>query len=165
MRWSLDCWLLTGIFVSLWTCWRIFDSEDCDLLRGSWRGLLQCCCASFRWGTVTDIMDTSGYSSPIRAYRDNAHRMRLSHDHDKSDPQNLCSLGVVDLDLSLSPDAFGLRAFDSTKRLTRMLPGFFPCELRLMLPDSLLGTDGFHDVVIKKPVRVSCMAIEPCFTS
>ena len=94
-------------------------------------------------------MDTSGYSSPIRVYRDNAHRMRLSHDRDESDPKNLCSLGVVDLDLSLSPDAFGLRAFDSTKPLTRMLPGSFPCELRPMLPDSSFGTDGFHDVVIE----------------
>ena len=103
----------------------------------------------FRRGTVTDIMDTSGYSSPIRACRDNAHRMRLSHDNDGSDPKNLCSLKVVELDLLLSPDAFGLRAFDSTKPLTRMLPGSFPCELRLMLPDSSLGTDGFHDVVIE----------------
>ena len=60
----------------------------------------------------------------------------------------MCSLGVVDLDLSLSPDAFGLRAFDHEKLLTRVLPGSTPCELRLMLPDSRLGTDGFHDVLI-----------------
>ena len=31
-------------------------------------------------------------------------------------PKDLCSLGVVDLDLSLSPDAFGLRAFDTCCR-------------------------------------------------
>ena len=29
-----------------------------------------------------------------------------------------------------------------------MLPGSNRCELRLMLPDSKLGTDGFHDVLI-----------------
>ena len=29
-----------------------------------------------------------------------------------------------------------------------MLPGSSRCELRLMLPDSRLGTDGFHDVLI-----------------
>ena len=75
--------------------------------------------------------------------------MWLSHDRNESDPKNLCSLGVVDLDSSLLPDAFGLRAFDSTKPLTQMLPGSFPCELRPMLPDSSLGTDGFHDVVIE----------------
>ena len=68
-------------------------------------------------------MDTSLYSSPIRTYVDNYHKMRVPNDTDMSDPQDLCSLGVVDLDLSLSPDAFGLRASDSSKPLTRMLPG------------------------------------------
>ena len=53
------------------------------------------------------------------------------------------------MDLLLSPDAFGLRAFDSKELLTRMLPGSSPCELRLMLPDSKVGTDGFHDVLIE----------------
>ena len=58
---------------------------------------------------------------------------------------NMYSLGVMDLDLSISPDVFGLRAFDNTKPVTRMLPGSSPCELRLMLPDDRLGNDGFHD--------------------
>ena len=53
------------------------------------------------------------------------------------------------LDLSLSPDAFCLRAFDSKKPLTRMLPGSLPCELRLMLPDSKIATNGFHDIVVE----------------
>ena len=60
----------------------------------------------------------------------------------------MCSLGVVDLDLSLSPDAFGLRAFDHEKPLTRILPGSNPCELQLMLLDSKLGTDRLHDAII-----------------
>ena len=47
---------------------------------------------------------------------------------DQSDPKDLSSLGVVDLDLSIAPDAFGLRAFDITKPLTRMLPGQFANE-------------------------------------
>ena len=63
-----------------------------------------------------DIMNTSGYSSPIRAYMDNSHRMRVSNDEDRSDPKDLGSLGVVDLDLSFSPDAFGMRAFDTVVR-------------------------------------------------
>ena len=58
---------------------------------------------------------------------------------------DMCSLGVVDLDLSISSDAFGLRAFDHEKPLIRMLPGSTPCELWLMLP---LGSDGFHDIMI-----------------
>ena len=60
---------------------------------------------------------------------------------------NMYSLGVTDLDLSISPDEFGLRAFDNTKPVTRMLPGSSPCELRLMVPDDKLGKDGFHDVM------------------
>ena len=63
---------------------------------------------------MTDIMNNWGYSSPIRVYMDNSHRMRVSHDEKR--------ISVVDMDLSLSPDAFGLRAFDSKKPLTRMLP-------------------------------------------
>ena len=62
---------------------------------------------------------------------------------------NMYSLGVMDLDLSISPGVFGLRAFDAEKLVTRMLPGSSPCELRLMLPDDKLGTDGFHDVIIE----------------
>ena len=78
---------------------------------------------------------------------DNYHKMRVSLDADRSDPKDLCSLGVVDLDLSLSPDVFGLRAFDTSKPLTRMLPGS-PCELWLMLPVSDIGPEGFHDIII-----------------
>ena len=58
------------------------------------------------------------------------------------------SLSVMDLDLSISPDVLGLRVFDKDKPITRMLLGSTPCELRLMLPDSQLGTDWFHDVII-----------------
>ena len=47
---------------------------------------------------MTDIMNTSGYSTPIRAYMDNSHRMRVSHDEDKSDPKNFGSTSVVNLD-------------------------------------------------------------------
>ena len=75
--------------------------------------------AVFRRSTVTDIMDTSGHSSPIWAYRANAHKMRVSHDEDSSNPKDLCSLSVVDL----SPDTFGLRAFDSFRDLVRVNSG------------------------------------------
>ena len=56
---------------------------------------------------------------------------------------NMDSLGVMDLDLSISPDVYGLWAF------AQMLPGSTPCELRLMLPDAKLGIDGFHDIIIE----------------
>ena len=112
---------------------------------------------------MTVMMDTSVYSSPIRAYIDNRHKMHVSHDENRSDPKDLYSLGVVDLDLSLSPDAFGLQAFDSKKLLTRMLPGSFPCELRLMLPDSKIATNGFHDIVATWPLPLLgvCRHISP----
>ena len=148
MRWSFGCWLLISLYVSTWTCWCLFDSEDCGLQRERWCELLQGCCALFRQGTVTDVMSTLEHSSPIWTYRAYARKMRVSHDEDWSSPKDMCSLGVVDVDLSLSPDAFGLRAFDNKKPLTRMLLGSSRCELRLMLPDSKLGTDGFHDVLI-----------------
>ena len=85
----------------------------------------------------------------LQTYLDNTHWMRVSNDREESDPMNLGLLGVVDLDFSLSPDVFVLRAFDDKLPLTRMLPGSSPCELRLLLPDFRIGTDGFHDVVIE----------------
>ena len=90
-----------------------------------------------------------GQSSVIATYRSKANRMRRSHDENGSIQMNLYSLGVMDLDLSISPDVFGLRAFDNTKPVTRMLPGSSPCELRLVVPDDKLGKDGFHDVLIE----------------
>ena len=102
----------------------------------------------FRLDTIARIMSTLGHSSPIWDHRAQAHEMWSSHDAKGSIQMDMCSLSVVDLDLSISPDAFGLQAFDHRKPLTRMLPGSTPCELRLMLPDSTMGSDGFHDIVI-----------------
>ena len=73
--------------------------------------------------------------------------MRRSHDENGLIQMNMDSLGVIDLDLSISPDVFGLRAFDATKPV--MLTGSLPCELRLMLPDDKLGIDGFQDILVE----------------
>ena len=81
--------------------------------------------------------------------------MRNSNDRNGSEVTNLCSLGVVDLDLSLCPDMFGLKAFDEKMAITRMLPGSSPCKLRLLLPDNKLGKDGFHDVVVENLIGSS----------
>ena len=151
MRWAFDCWQLTTIDLHCWIYWCIFCLVDCDLQCLLWRGLRSCCCALRRRSTGTCNMDTPGVGSPLQTYRDNTHRMRVSNDLEGSD--NMGSLGVVDLDLSLSPDVFGLRAFDDKLPLTRMLPGSNPCELRLLLPDSKMGTDGFH------------VAFQPCDAS
>ena len=67
-------------------------------------------------------MDSPGFASPIRTYRQNLSRMRESNDPNGSEVTTLCSLGVVDLNLSLCPDVFGLKAFDEKMPITRMLP-------------------------------------------
>ena len=90
-----------------------------------------------------------GQSSAIVAYQGQANCVRWSHDENGSIQMNMYSLAVKDLDLSISPDVFGLGAFDAMKPVTRMLPGSSPCELRLMLPGDKLGTDGFHDILVE----------------
>ena len=62
----------------------------------------------------------------VQKYVDNYYSMRSSNDNDRADPVGLSSLGVVDLDTSIVPDVFGLRAFDSCEPISRMLPGQFP---------------------------------------
>ena len=102
-----------------------------------------------------DGMDTPGFASPIRVYSENLQQMRKSNDISDTEPTYLDSLGVMDLDTSLNPDAFGLRAFDGKMPITRMLPGSGPCDLRLLIPDAGLGKAGFHDVVIENLLGTS----------
>ena len=58
-------------------------------------------------------MDVSPCDLPVRKYVENYNSMRLSNYADRSDPVSLSSLGMVDLDTTIVPDVFGLRAFDS----------------------------------------------------
>ena len=102
-----------------------------------------------------DGMDTPGFASPIRVYSESLQQMRKSNDISDTEPTYLDSLGVMDLDTSLNPDAFGLRAFDRKRPITRMLPGSGPCDLRLLIPDAGLGKAGFHDVVIENLLGTS----------
>ena len=99
--------------------------------------------------TILVVMTGPEQSSAIAAYQSQANSMRRSHDENGSIQMNMDSLGVIDLDLSSSPDVFGLRAFDATKPVTRMLTRSSPCELRLMLPDDKLSLDGFHDILVE----------------
>ena len=52
-------------------------------------------------------------SSAIAAYLGQADSMRRSHDENGSIQMYMYSLGVIDLDMSISPDVFGLRAIRS----------------------------------------------------
>ena len=100
-------------------------------------------------------MDMPGFASPIRAYRHDLCEMRKSNDANESEPTDLGSLGVLDLDLTVCPYVFGLRAFDDGMPVTRMLPGSGPCDLRLLIPDAGIGHKGFHDVVIENLLGTS----------
>ena len=103
----------------------------------------------------TNSMDAPGFASPIHTYRQNLSKMRESNDPNGSETTNLCSLGVVDLDLSVCPDVVGLNAFDEKMPVTRMLPGLSPCELTLLIPDTNIAQDGFHDVVVENLIESS----------
>ena len=107
------------------------------------------------WNRQAAGMDTPGFASPIRAFRDSLCHMKKSNDVSNTEQTFLDSLGVLDLDLSFGPDAFGLKAFDEERPIARMLPGSGPCHLRLLLPDVGLGKTGFHDVVIENLLGTS----------
>ena len=69
------------------------------------------CTALSRRSMIPVAMIGLGQSSAIATYRSKANRMRRSHDENGSIQMNMYSLGVTDLDLSISPDVFGLPRF------------------------------------------------------
>ena len=147
MWWSVGSGLLTGWCLITCTLWQCFDYSDCDSAVDSYTFAD---CNALTWQRmVLVIMTGLGQGSAIGAYREQTQQMQRSHDVSRSLQMNMDSLGVMDLDLSISPDVFGLRAFDEDSPIARMLPGSTPCELRLMLPDAKLGIDGFHDIIIE----------------
>ena len=151
MRWSFGGGLLTGWCIYTWRVWQYFFISEREFTTASETSTE--CTASTRRSTILVAMIDLGQSSAIVTYRSKANRMRRSHDKNGSIQMNMYSLGVTDLDLSISPDVFGLWAFDNTKPVTRMLPGSSPCELRLMVPDDKLGC---YD---RKPVWNTDMAV------
>ena len=60
----------------------------------------------------------------------------------------LSSFGVVDLDTSIIPDVFGLRAFDPREPISRMLPGQFQNTLWVLVPDVAASPVNCHDIVL-----------------
>ena len=144
---SLGSGLLTSWCICACTWWQYSFYGDCDSVTDSERSTD---CTAFTWkSTILIVMTGPEQISAIAAYQSQANSMRRSHAENGSIQMNMDSLGVIDLDLSISPDVFGLRAFDATKPVTRMLPGSSPCELRLMLPDDKLGIDGLHDILVE----------------
>ena len=132
----------------MWTVWQYFFISERELTTTG-ETATECMASTWR-STILVAMIGLGQSSAIATYRSKANCMRRSHDEYGLIQMNMYALGVTDLDLSISPEVFDLRAFDKTKPVTRMLPGSSPCELRLMVPDDKLGKDGFHDAMIEK---------------
>ena len=145
----------TSSYPAVWTVLLRFRIDWCALwinYCGVWNVRYTVCVEEDR---KEDGMDMSGFASPIRAYRHNLCQMRKSHDASESEPTDLDSLGVLDLDLTVCPDVFGLKAFDDEMPVTRMLPGSGQCDLRLLIPDAGIGQKGFHDVVIENLLGTS----------
>ena len=147
--------IVSSSYYILWTVLLIFRVDWCeDLISYCVNWTYEDSVCADKDGKE-DGMDTPGFASPIRVFRENLCQMRKSNDASDSEPTFLDSLGVLDLDISLCPDAFGLRAFDVGMPKTRMLPGSGPCDLQLLIPDAGLGKEGFHDVVIENLLGTS----------
>ena len=77
------------------------------------------------------IMDILYGDGPLRVYEDDYRRMRSLNDLNQDKLVDLSTIGLVDLDTSISPDVFSLRTFDSRKPV-----------------DSTEGPMGFHDIIL-----------------
>ena len=75
--------------------------------------------------------------------------MRSSNDKQVDSKVELDTLGVVDMDTSIIPDVFGLRAFDRREPMVWVLPGDFSNTVRVLVPDATATPVGFHDVMIE----------------
>ena len=104
---------------------------------------------SYWLASTSDIMDTSYNDGAVRTHAYNYHSMRSSNDYVINESVDLSSLGVIDLDTSIVPDAFGLRAFDSQKSVIQMLPRDFRNTVRILVPDAEATPLDFHDILLE----------------
>ena len=75
--------------------------------------------------------------------------MQPSNDLNQDKLVDLLTLGVVDLDTSISPDVFGIRAFDSREPVVLMLPGDFRNLVCVLVRDATAGPMGFHYIILE----------------
>ena len=68
--------------------------------------------------------------------------MRHSNDLNQDKTVDLTSLGVVDLDISMMPDVFGLRVFVSREPVVWDL-------VCVLVPDAMAAPIGFHNIIIE----------------
>ena len=96
--------IVLSSYYILWTVLLIFRVDWCaDLISycGDWTYEYSVC--ADRDGKE-DGMDTPGFASPIRVFRENLCQMRKSNDASDTEQTFLDSLGVLDLDISLGPE-------------------------------------------------------------
>ena len=137
-----------GTHIPSWLRWCVLCGHNLLLkVRCLVVGLPGLVCRIF-WPWLTTAMDDSSYGELVRKYVDDYYSMRSSNDNDQADPVGLSSLGVVDLYTSSLLEDFGLWAFDSREPISRMLPGQFPNELRVLIPDAGTAPVAFHDIVM-----------------
>ena len=77
-------------------------------------------------------MDNLYIEGPLKTFEDDYRRMRSSNDLIVDNVVDLSSLGVVDLDTSIVPDVFGLRAFDAQEPVAWALLGDFGNSVETM---------------------------------
>ena len=94
-------------------------------------------------------MSVSDLAGPVQKYVDDYYSRRSSNDNDLSEPMGLSSLGVVDLDTSIIPDVFGLRAFAPWEPISLMLRGQFKNTLWVLVTDAAASPVNFHDIVLE----------------
>ena len=88
-----------------------------------------------RIGVLKHNMDISDIEGPLKIYEDDYRRIRSSNDQKVDKIVDLSSLGVVDLNTSIVPDVFGLRAFDVAAT---------PMDFHDIVLDDLSGTLDFR---------------------
>ena len=106
-------------------------------------------CRTCEDSIVKYIMDDSYGGWPLKAALSDSHCMQPSNDTYQDMVVDLTTLGVVDLNTSIMPDVFGLRAFDSREPVARILPGDFANTICMLVPDATAAPIGFHDVMLE----------------
>ena len=143
--WSFDIGLITHIGFSLMV--RVFRiSLFCPTDQF---GSLVFLCRTCDDVTADCSMDGLYGGWPMKAAFDNTSCMRPSNDINRDTVVDLTTLGVVDLDTSLMPDMFSLRAFDSREPVVRVLPGEFLNTIRVLVPGATAMPIGFYDVMLE----------------
>ena len=109
-----------------------------------------CVCRTYGSFLAKYNMYISHIEGPLKAYEDDYRRMRSSNDLKVDKIVDLSFLGVVDLDTSIVPDVFGIRAFDAQEPVACVLPGDFRNWVCVLVPDAAATPMDFHDIVLEE---------------